>query len=295
MERFNVSHSRTECIKAFDGSCLMILCTAVLLLICLMSATVEAAEISFDPGQVSINLVAGDEAVVPVNISLVDLDPDSFVVAFFTLARVDGDFPTLEKTATDQNIRLDSLSPSKQVFLNLKAPEDLAGGTYTAIYETRNLRSNTALSKVVLKIDIMVEELNACHDVPVFTELSTGQDVIETRNNKIVNIDFTGNVAQPEGCSLIDVSYRLDDEYGEFEDDGSIEIDKNGDFEVSVKMLASRDGTDKDGRVYTLTFLASNEIGEGPGETVNITVAHDNGVRKKNLPELKEKKSKTSK
>ncbi len=47
-----------------------------------------------------------------------------------------------------------------------------------------------------------------------------------------------------------------------------LEINDDGTFSVAVPMLASRKGKDKDGRLYSVKFMAENEagVGESPGD-----------------------------
>ena len=40
-------------------------------------------------------------------------------------------------------------------------------------------------------------------------------------------------------------------------------------------MVASRKGSDKDGRLYTLEFMASNEAGVSQSNETKIVVSHD--------------------
>ena len=86
-------------------------------------------------------------------------------------------------------------------------------------------------------------------------------------NNKIVKVNFTGNITNDCGGG----EYVLTDEYREVNYTGTLPA---GDFNIALNLIASRKGNDKDGRKYTFTVTAANDMGYATAQ-VDVVVLHD--------------------
>jgi len=117
----------------------------------------------------------------------------------------------------------------------------------------------------------------SCATVPTISTITVNQSVIPAKNNKPVSIVFSGNISSAEGCTQGDAWYRISDEYGELDGTTPLSLDADGNFSVSVNVIASRKGDDKDGRLYTVVFGAKNDAGEVEGGETSVVVSHDNG------------------
>jgi len=117
----------------------------------------------------------------------------------------------------------------------------------------------------------------ACASAPAIGAITANQSVIPAKNNKPFTIVFSGNISSAEGCTQESAWYRISDEYGELDGTAPLTLDANGDFSVSVDVIASRKGDDKDGRLYTIVFGAKNEAGEVEGGETSVVISHDNG------------------
>ncbi|MFC2083578.1 hypothetical protein ACFLS9_00830 [Bacteroidota bacterium] len=111
---------------------------------------------------------------------------------------------------------------------------------------------------------------NVCFAPSVTLEASHTE--IWPPNNKEVGVTFSGFLVNDCG----NAEYELVDEYGEYTYSGTIEP---GDYEVTLNLVASREGKDKDGRNYTFTVTTSNDNGSAT-ESVNVVVPHDKGKKK---------------
>ena len=95
-------------------------------------------------------------------------------------------------------------------------------------------------------------------------------------NNKTVPITVTGTVTDSgSGVDLSSVKFAVTDEYGAVQPTGPITVAANGSFKVSVPLMASRNGNDRDGRRYTIVITAKDVAGNQGSTTVIVTVPHD--------------------
>jgi hypothetical protein len=85
---------------------------------------------------------------------------------------------------------------------------------------------------------------------------------------------FSGSAADA-GSGLGTLTYTMIDEYGEFGSSGSITLLSSGGFSFNLSLKAWRDGTDPDGRTYTVIVTAVDNVGNESKRTVRVTVPHD--------------------
>ncbi len=64
------------------------------------------------------------------------------------------------------------------------------------------------------------------------------------------------------------LEFQVEDEYGTIEPALS-------DFGETIKLEAARDGNDKDGRIYTITVIATDDAGNTNSDSTTIIVPHD--------------------
>jgi hypothetical protein len=87
-------------------------------------------------------------------------------------------------------------------------------------------------------------------------------------------VAFSGSAADA-GPGLDTVTYTMIDEYGEFASSGTITLQSSGGFSFNLSLKAWRDGTDLDGRTYTIIVTAVDNVGNESKRTVRVTVPHD--------------------
>ena len=265
--------------KKTPDSCPALWTISLLLLMVLPLSLVvtdaDAAKITFAPNELTAIVAPGEVVVVPVAVSLADTNaPNSY--ASFSLSRIDG---TLDPKWINNQVyvSLNSWYKTRQVPFQVKVPAKAKGGKYTSVFRTVWLRSNEQIAPADLLINVEVSETLACNQVPLFSDISSAEDTINVRNNKEVAIDLSGVVSVPDGCDINDLWYELIDEYGEMnQEKHHLLFDAGGGFSVAVPMVASREGKDKDGRLYTVKFFAENEAGVGESPQTSVVVLHDN-------------------
>lgn len=241
------------------------------------AAEVDAAQISFEPSEITVKVAPGDIVSVPVAVSLQDTAlPNSY--ASFGLAHAGG---SLNRSWINNQVyvSLNSWYKTRQVVLRVRIPENAEGGVYTGHLKTVWLRSNEGVAPTQLKINVDVDGFVGCSQVPLFSDIAASESSILARNKKQVGVDFSGSIAMTEGCEISSAEYQLVDEYGELDRTEEVTVNADGSFAVSVPMLASRKGNDKDGRLYTVKFSAENEAGVGESVETNVVVEHDNSKK----------------
>jgi len=103
--------------------------------------------------------------------------------------------------------------------------------------------------------------------------LEASQSIIWPPNHHVISVNFSGSITNNCG----DATYELLDEYNELNYSGTLEP---GDYSLDLDLIASRLGNDQDGRTYTFTISAGNDVGSD-SESLNVVVLHDKGKKKK--------------
>jgi hypothetical protein len=254
----------------------LVLSLLAVTLLC-FSTESHSAQITFAPNGLTVNVAPGEAVAVPITVSLENTSlPNTY--ASFGLAHAGG---SLDRSWINTQIymSLNSWYKTRQAVLQVKVPADAQGGSYKGILKTVWLRSNETVAPAEFEINVDVDSFVSCSQVPLFSDIVSSQESINMRNNKPVLIELSGSVAVPEGCEIYNAQYQLTDEYEELDKVDGLQLDDDGRFTVAVPMVASRKGNDKDGRLYTVKFVAENEAGVGKSVETNIVVMHDNGKK----------------
>lgn len=101
-------------------------------------------------------------------------------------------------------------------------------------------------------------------------------------NNKLVNVTVSGRITDNRGpVDSCDAWYDIVDEYGLVQPKGLILVGTNGNYSFTVALMASRYGSDRDGRHYEIWVNAKDAAGNGGSAKTVITVPHDLGQKAK--------------
>lgn len=274
MKLITAGHNSDRFKRLSDGlwQALVLLLLAFSLLY--FSTESHSAEITFAPNGLTVNVAPGETVAVPITVALENTSLAN-AYASFGLAHVGG---SLDRTWINNQIymSLNSWYKTRQAVLQVKVPAHAQGGIYKGVLKTVWLRSNETVAPAELVINVDVDSFVSCSQVPLFSNIVASQESISMRNNKPAQIELSGSVSVPDGCEINNAQYQLTDEYGELDKIDGLQIDADGSFNVAVPVVASRKGNDKDGRLYTVKFVAENEAGVGESVETNIVVMHDN-------------------
>lgn len=94
-------------------------------------------------------------------------------------------------------------------------------------------------------------------------------------DGKAVNVTVRGTIADTGG--LASARFAVTDEYGQVQPAGPITVAPDGSYSVTVSLVASRHGDDKDGRTYTILIVAADQRGNEGSTSVTVRVPHSQG------------------
>jgi hypothetical protein len=95
-------------------------------------------------------------------------------------------------------------------------------------------------------------------------------------NGQMRPVTVSGRITD-SGCVIPAAAYSVMDEYGLVQPSGRISLGADGSYSFTVWLQASRLGRDVDGRLYTLTVGATNNVGKMASKASTVTVPHDQG------------------
>jgi hypothetical protein len=106
---------------------------------------------------------------------------------------------------------------------------------------------------------------------PTITATATPNTLLWSPNKLLVPVTISGATT---GLGLT-VTYKVTDEYGKVQPSGTVTLDANGRYSFVIKLEAYRNGTDADGRFYTVVVTAKDTLGRTVSATAIVRVPHD--------------------
>jgi hypothetical protein len=142
-------------------------------------------------------------------------------------------------------------------------------GTITLLYRSTDRASNTETPKsITLKIDTTA---------PVLT-LTATPSIIWPADNQTVNVRLDGT-GTDSASGLASVSYVITDEYG-----APLNLPlrsltgSSSSWTEALAVEARREGTDLDGRMYSVIATLTDLAGNSTTATIKIVVPHDQRI-----------------
>lgn len=252
--------------------------TATLIII-FVSTSAFAASLSHSPTYRYVAIPAGSEATVPVTVTISDATSGTYYVWF--VDSVDGNLPVEWIRPAKITTFLNKFWTSDSTTLSIKVPPGTKHGTYASYVYSKAMQSHEyADPGKGMLIEVLVP--SKCSGKPVVEVTSLSPEVIWPPNRSMEVVTVTGTVSMPSGCTLNEVGYSIEDEYGVHSGVGEFTVkmvNGLGEFTAPVRVEAWRDGQDKDGRIYKITLFARNEAGIGTSDVLEAIVPHDKGKR----------------
>jgi hypothetical protein len=125
--------------------------------------------------------------------------------------------------------------------------------------------------------DAFVAKIASCSAPPVVT-VSANPTMLWPPNGEMLPVTVSGAIT--DACSGVNAStavYSVTDEYGEVQPSGPVTLGAGGSYSFAIPLQASRSGTDKNGRTYTITVSAKDNAGNLGSASTVVTVPHDQG------------------
>jgi hypothetical protein len=109
-------------------------------------------------------------------------------------------------------------------------------------------------------------------------DVAVNPSTLWTPNGKMVSVTVSGTITDSlSGVNPSTAAFAVTDEYGQVQPHGPVTVGTGGSYSFTVRLQASRNGNDHDGRHYTIAVSASDYAGNvGSGAAV-VTVPHDQG------------------
>jgi hypothetical protein len=140
-------------------------------------------------------------------------------------------------------------------------------GTYTVTYSATDLAGNTGTATRTVTVSDTI--------APTVVINSVIPSTIWSPNGAMVPVTVSGRVADG-GSGIGTATYTVTDEYKQIQPSGPLTIAPDGTFSVTIQLQASRRGSDKNGRLYTITVTATDKAGLSTSVTSTITAVEHN-------------------
>lgn len=244
---------------------------AVVLIAVLMPFSAYGVSLSYAPESTSITVGAGTEAIAPMSVTLLDAFSGTYYLWFTN--SVTGTLPSDWVVPSPSTAFISVWSPTKSTTLAIKVPEDAAPGKYSGYIYSKAMKSHSFADPgrgMYMEVTVPAK----CTGVPEFEITSFGPETIWPPNRNTETVSVSGKVIVPDGCTLIELGYSVDDEYGTYTSTGAL-TSYGGSFNLYIPVEAWRKGQDRDGRHYTITIYAEDEAGIGNSDLLEAVVPHD--------------------
>jgi hypothetical protein len=244
----------------------------VLIVPALAAAAPSPGTVSYTPDAVTQTIPAGSSANFAVSYDVIGSTLSVYLIKFPYLM-LDGNLPLAWVSSSPYSKVLFPGTPV-QSMLTVSVPVGTPSGIYAAHLASMAYASHgIASAGSGVLISITVPPL--CSSVAEIRIASASPEVLWPPNHSMQDVTVSGAVVVPAGCSILEAGYAIDDEYGVLTSVGTLSLDFENNFTVSLPIEAWREGQDMNGRHYTITFFARDEAGIGAGEPVTIVVPHD--------------------
>jgi probable HAF family extracellular repeat protein len=153
---------------------------------------------------------------------------------------------------------------------------DVPGSDITTVYDINNQGQLVGANQ-----DAMMGRTHGFLATPVdktppTITVSASPATLWPPNGKLVTVTVSGTITdKPGGSGMQAGTYQVIDEYGQVQPSGSLIPGAGGSYAFTVKLQASRNGNDQDGRHYTIAVNATDIAGNPGVASATVTVPHN--------------------
>lgn len=241
-----------------------------------VAAVASATVISYAPGDLSLTVSPGDAVRSTVMVSADTLSGPLFMM----LDSGAGNLP--EGWVTAGMVLLLPPSLGAPVPIEIRIPPTALPGVYSGwlVPQVLMMPLEQVNSGQGVAVKLIVAGNNQCTEPIMLKDVIVGPQSTLVPNGKEATVWLSGAVEIGEGCTLQELVYTLDDEYGLYSSTGPVTVDENGSFKTAIQIEASRRGQDQDGRLYSGTLTATGLEAGGSRALFSVKVGHDQGKGK---------------
>ena len=239
---------------------------AALLAVALPMGAAHAAG-TYDPSRILVDVTPGES----VQVSYTYSDPGAFfVLPYFTYS---GD-PVLGSWIGETYKGTSRGSGVANITIDV--PDYAPAGTYSGRFHGMSFGGAHGSSNSSVSVHVTVVS-STCGGLAEFVSGSENEIDLWAPNNTVREVELTGDLSVPDGCSIVSATWDVVDEYGEYSSHGDMEITGDDDGYVAKPLIeVSRKGRDEDksGRTYTVTLNVETEDGVAT-QTRTLVIRHD--------------------
>lgn len=244
-----------------------------------VSSNSYGAKLSYEPQSTRLTIGLGSEATTPLTVWLMDGGRKSYYLWFIDSIS-NGNLPQDWIESSKRTTFLNSFWPSASTMLTIRVPQEALPGVYSGYLLSKAMGAHS-IADPGEGLYLTVTVPSGCNKAPVFEILSFGPEYIWPPNHSMEEVTVSGTIIIPDGCTLYEIGYSIEDEYGIYTSVGEITIGPEKEFTAYIPVEAWRNGNDKDGRYYAITLYAENEAGIVNFGPLTVFVPHDQRDKKK--------------
>jgi hypothetical protein len=125
---------------------------------------------------------------------------------------------------------------------------------------------------------ITITSINGVLQTPPTVSCTAIPNTLWPPNGKEVSVDISGTVtAGTQALVLESVAFAVSDTEAQIQPSGAVAVGSDGTYSFTVPLFAARDGNNQNGRQYTITVNAGDQIGNVGSCSTVVTVPHDQG------------------
>jgi hypothetical protein len=123
---------------------------------------------------------------------------------------------------------------------------------------------------------LKITSINGAPQTPPVATCVATPNTLWPPNGKSVLVTVSGNITAGTSA-LAAAAYSVNDEYGLVQPSGSITLGAGGSYSFGLSLIAARNGSDLDGRTYTIIVRGDDTLGNVGVCSAVVTVPHDQG------------------
>ena len=241
-----------------------------------MAVSVQAANVTFNPGSVALTVEPGKSAVANLMVNAESRAPHTIYLRVGSVL-AQGNLPA--NWVKPANVGLVSRrggGSTSPMSLAVYVPANTPGGTYTAVITPQVLRATEAVVSSGVSIVVEVPSKKKCNGAPLFENVKVGPENIWAPKSSDIEIDISGTVVVAPGCEVTG-SYSIESNNGPVT--GDLIIGAGGNFAQKINVTVSKNGKDKEGAVYNGEIAMLDAEGNGATKGFFVKVEHDRGKK----------------
>lgn len=247
--------------------------TAALLMV-LAPICVYGEMLEYSPTSSSVTIAPGASATIPLTLGIAVCESSNYYVWF-----VDGTSDSLPlewiSASPDPAFLWCLGSGSRSTTLTITVPEGTAGGVYGGYLYSKAMASH-GYAETGDGVYIEVTVPSACAGTATVTVETVNPAYLWPPNGRMQDVTITGSILMPDGCTIFEAGFTVDDEYGVYTQIGTVTLGPDNSYTATIPLEVSRRGNDKDGRNYLIRIYAEDDAGLATSEDINVIV-HDMG------------------